>query len=210
MRICNLTACTLTLRGYTPLTPQLRGRERQGNVSKNQILGVAADLREIVGAKGRSKKGIEAAIRRLESIAEDAPLSRDDLSRRARDIAEDAIGSMDPNDDDARETLIESLDQSVDGMDWVIYTYRAQQIVAASNHDGAIEDCDPSLAFANGSINWSAIAYFAMRAEVDDAIDQGDCEECCREWAWLADDDDHRCPTCKAAPADDGEGGDHE
>jgi hypothetical protein len=76
-----------------------------------------------------------------------------------RSIAEEAFAETDP---DGRSNMVW---ESVDGNEWVIYTYRAQlALVCSENSDAWYEEGgEPA---TDGAINWSALAYAAMSADV--------------------------------------------
>ncbi len=94
------------------------------------------------------------------------PINADYL-RDVRTIAQE-IWDEHRGDDEA---ISQAVHENVDGSFWVIYTYAAQAVCLISDNDGAIEDNDASLAFSDGAINWSVIAYYAMEADVNDYLD---------------------------------------
>jgi hypothetical protein len=75
---------------------------------------------------------------------------------RCSDIAREAL---EIEDEDERETF---LNESVDGSEWVIYTYRARLVAVLTDNVDAISDA------IGGDVSPTpvAIAYFAMLADV--------------------------------------------
>ena len=71
----------------------------------------------------------------------------------------------------AREGLNERLWESIDGHQWVIYTYHAQTITAISPNDGySAENFGVETIVTDGAMNWSAIAFGALYADVQEAL----------------------------------------
>jgi hypothetical protein len=96
----------------------------------------------------------------------------DDLKR--------AIHDGDVTDEDG---AIEWLEQTIDGHHDVIYTSCAQDILRHSRNDGAyFDDFGDEGAVSDGGIEWSKLAYCALRADVLERInDLGDyfkCSDC--------------------------------
>ena len=123
--------------------------------------------------------------------------------------------------EDLREWLIEHLDESIDGSARVIYTWKAKMcMVYSSNESAYFDEMGGEGACGKDGINWSALAYFAFRADVIEELERlgvdfnapvPDCDEC------GSDDQDERklvegrwlCETC-AEPKDDAEDDDLE
>ena len=59
----------------------------------------------------------------------------------AQDIANDHLAEAYANDDDRTDDLSDRIAESVDGSQWVIYTWRALLVRSLSNHADAYEDC---------------------------------------------------------------------
>lgn len=76
------------------------------------------------------------------------------------------------NTDEATEWI----DQTVDGHHDVIYTYAAQEVLRQSRNDGAyFDDFGTEGAITDGGIEWSKLAYCALRADVLEEI--GDLDD---------------------------------
>lgn len=85
-----------------------------------------------------------------------------------RDIVDEALREY-PDDYDARSDFIA---ESVDGSEWVIYTYRAQLVMVLSDNDGAyVDDFGKDGALDDDGVKWSALAYAAMYADCLDYLD---------------------------------------
>ncbi len=117
-----------------------------------------------------------------------------------------------------REWLIEHIHETIDGAGRVMYTAQAMECVRYSNNDGAyFEEFGTDGAVTNGTINWSALAFAAFQADVQEDL-TGDgvdlnapvpaCDEC------GTDDQDQRrwkveagwqCDDCKEAADEDDE-----
>lgn len=96
---------------------------------------------------------------------------REEVKAIAQEIV-DRVKSGELSPDDVNDALHES----VDGDQWVIYTYRAKLVVAFLSDNGdAAYDEGMEVDHSDG-INWSAMAYFAMcadvRSELPDDLDE--------------------------------------
>lgn len=62
--------------------------------------------------------------------------------------------------------------ESVDGNEWVIYTYRAQIVMVISDNDDAWNEdgYEPVSKDSPDTIDWSALAYAAMSKDVWDHV----------------------------------------
>jgi len=71
-----------------------------------------------------------------------------------------------------REALEERLWETIDGHQWVIYTYKAQQIIALSSNDSysAENFGAESIVTEDGDIKWEAIAFGALYADVSEIL----------------------------------------
>ncbi len=94
---------------------------------------------------------------------------------------------------EAREWLVEWVDQTTDGHEHVIYTGQATLLLAASSNDTAYEDES-----GEKPADSSAAACWALRADVWEALDH-------RSDEWEHDDDDEELDDDASAPGD-GEG----
>lgn len=82
--------------------------------------------------------------------------------------AVDGLGAGD--DDTLRESASEHADQSVDGNYWVIYTHAARKtLLFSDNEDAYFDDFGYDLDTTAG-IPYSKLAYFAMRADVEEKL----------------------------------------
>lgn len=128
---------------------------------------------EVRYARPRSDEGLadigRDALRRdyyadVQSIADDAVLE-------AVKSAREGLEADEPTDwDDVREMSDDHAHESVDGSQWVIYTGRAMDVLRVSENDGAVEDYGTDGIVTDGSVNWSFLAYCAMRADVMERI----------------------------------------
>ena len=80
-------------------------------------------------------------------------------NQAVRNIVEEALAEH-PADDEKRD---EYIDESVDGSEWVIYTYRAQIVIAISDNSDAY--LDYGIELTDGQVPWSTIAFCAMEAD---------------------------------------------
>ena len=79
----------------------------------------------------------------------------DDIEEESRE------GQSDPDD------YTERVSEHVDGSEWVIYTWRAMEVLRISQHDEAYMDYG-TVDLENG-IPWSLLAYAAMEQDVHEA-----------------------------------------
>lgn len=112
----------------------------------------------------------------------------EDMSRReywaevntlAQEIQAETLDDMDGEpgedwtEDDYREALYERVWETIDGHQWVIYTAYNMDVLRFSDNDGySAEQFGPeSILERNGSgINWAAMAFGALYADVMDRI----------------------------------------
>jgi hypothetical protein len=94
-----------------------------------------------------------------------------------RGIAEDIIERTKSGEIANRDDFERAVDESVDGSYWVIYTHaNFQTIFCSDNHDAYMEDFGDA-PVEGGDINWMALAYAAMRRDVQERIDaEGELE----------------------------------
>lgn len=72
----------------------------------------------------------------------------------------------------------DAIHDAVDGSQWVIYTYRARHVLMFSTNEDAIFDEGIGLQGLNNSGDlFSAMAYWAMRADVAEALAELPTEE---------------------------------
>tara|TARA_R110000824_G_scaffold49501_1_gene139018 strand:- start:756 stop:1091 length:336 start_codon:yes stop_codon:yes gene_type:complete len=68
---------------------------------------------------------------------------------------------------DEERDIHEVLHEQVDSHQFVIYTAQAQEVLAISDNDGAyVDNYGAEGVTKGGSLNWSALAYAAMEADV--------------------------------------------
>jgi len=133
-------------------------------------------------------------------------------SRKYRDtvqaIADDlhrAIADGEINDREDADTWLE---QTIDGHHDVIYTYAAMEVCRQSSNDSAyFDDFGSDGAVSDSGIEWSKLAYYALLADVREAIDL-DAWLTCADCAGAVDAGDlqiagveelPRCADCRAA-----------
>jgi hypothetical protein len=88
----------------------------------------------------------------------------------ARDIVDAA--KRDEMDADEVDTYIH---ESIDSDGWVIYTHKAHAVLLASSNDSAyFDELGNDGAITDGGINWSALAYMALRADVMEELERLD------------------------------------
>lgn len=85
-----------------------------------------------------------------------------------RGIAEEARSLL---EDDDRDQFIH---ESVDGSEWVIYTYAAQAVILITDNEDAYEETESLHELAgvleSASSLYTSIAYHAMRQDVNDHL----------------------------------------
>jgi hypothetical protein len=111
-----------------------------------------------------------------DSMREDAhrALRRDywnDVCGLAKNILEEARTRYKAGETDLREWAIEYVDECVDGHERVIYTGQAIETVLYSDNDGAyVEDFGADGLVEDGQINWSKLAWAALRRDVTEQL----------------------------------------
>lgn len=135
---------------------------------------------------------------------------RDTVSSIVEDLKR-AVRDGEVTDSDG---AIEWLEQTIDGHHDVIYTHCAQEILRQSRNDGAyFEDFGCDGALSDGAIEWSKLAYCALRADVLEAIGDLDewfqCSDCngdvTPEDIKAAGDNLPTCADCRGDSDDDDE-----
>jgi len=102
------------------------------------------------------------------------PESEDAYWREVRAIALEVLRDAVEYD---RNTL-EALHEAIDGHSWVIYTTKAQLVLAYSPSDGyAVSEWGSDVVLQDdGALNWSALAFGALYADVLDLLSSLDGE----------------------------------
>lgn len=90
----------------------------------------------------------------------------------ALDLIEEFVEYPDPNRD-----IYDRLHESIDSHSWVIYTFKAKMVLLVSDNPGAmIDDYGADGVVTDGDINWSAMAFCAMQADVNDWLNRYEVE----------------------------------
>ena len=85
--------------------------------------------------------------------------------------AEDYKSQIEAGEFEDREAFFCRLHEDLDGHECVIYTHKAHCVCLVSDNSGAVDDVDSSMAFKDGEIQWSVIAYYAMERDLLDTLD---------------------------------------
>jgi hypothetical protein len=86
-------------------------------------------------------------------------------------ICEDLVSRVVSREITSRDDFDTAIHETIDGHHDVIYTQSAQVVVLVSGNDGAgIENYGADGIVQDGAINWSALAYSAMEADVRDRL----------------------------------------
>lgn len=101
---------------------------------------------------------------------------RAEYYQAVRSLVDEAMSEMKSGDITDREGLDEYIHQSVDGSYWVIYTRANMQVLFVSDNDDAYMDDFGEAPVDGGNINWAALAFAAMRRDVQDLLDAYDDE----------------------------------
>jgi hypothetical protein len=100
------------------------------------------------------------------------------LQRRAyyshvKACAQDLIDRLKSGEIEDYDAFDTALHEEVDGDRWVFVTHRAQLVGVISDNAGcALEEFGAEGVVENGSIKWSYIAFFAMQADLVEALSQ--------------------------------------
>jgi hypothetical protein len=92
------------------------------------------------------------------------------LAEEADGIARTSLaeGNSESDAEEARETW---LHETIDGHQWVIYTYYNFFVLAHSENDSAFTDeFGTEGVVRDGNINWAALAYMALLADVRERL----------------------------------------
>lgn len=107
----------------------------------------------------------------------------DELDQKRKEYREDVqsiaaeIAAEVKSGDLARDDVYDRLHETIDGNQWVIYTYRAKLVCAfLSDNEDAAADEGMEIDHSEG-IDWSAMAFFAMLADVNAALPDFDEED---------------------------------
>jgi len=86
-------------------------------------------------------------------------------------LSETVADNPDTEPDAMREQVSERLWETIDGHQWIIYTYYAQQVCVISPNDGySAENFGPESVVDENGIKWEAVAFGALYADVCEAI----------------------------------------
>lgn len=118
--------------------------------------------------------------KQISNIAEG--IAERDYRETVQGIIEDLKRAVKDGEITDRDGAIEWIEQTIDGHHDVIYTSCAQEICRQSSNDGAyFEDFGAEGAITDGGIEWSKLAYCALRADVLEEI--GDLDDLFQEEA---------------------------
>lgn len=95
---------------------------------------------------------------------------RAEYYQAVRDIVEEAMDEIKDGRIPDREGLDEYLHQSVDGSHWVIYTHANFQVIFVSDNQDAYTEDFGEAPVEGGDVNWAAMAFAAMKRDVDDLV----------------------------------------
>lgn len=115
-------------------------------------------------------------------------LMRDAYRAHVRELAGDIIDHAKDEPEGDRDSLLEYMHETIDGDGWVIYTSKAQAVcLVSSNDDAYVDNYGTDGIVSDGGLNWSAMAYAALEADVLEELDsQGfDVNEEHPGQAWL-------------------------
>ena len=93
--------------------------------------------------------------------------------RAVRDIASEAAAELRAGEIVDDEGLDDWIFESVDGSEWVIYTYRNIRVLMNTDHpDAFFDDCGESVQGQDLGSVVSALAFHAMRADVRMVVEE--------------------------------------
>ena len=87
-----------------------------------------------------------------------------------RGISQDLADRVKDGELNTRDALEQAVHEAVDGSYWVIYTHANFQVLICSDHHDEYTEVTGEPPVDNGSINWSALAYYAMMRDVQDQM----------------------------------------
>lgn len=93
-----------------------------------------------------------------------------DVDDIARDLV-DRLKAEGCRGEDAREWLLEAMQEDCDGSSWVIHDTDAQRLLMVSQNDSAAADEGAEIDHSGG-IKWGALAFYALQADVRDALER--------------------------------------
>jgi hypothetical protein len=109
-----------------------------------------------------------------ETQVEDAKrVLRSEYYNSIRSFARDIATQVKKGEIEGEEALRDAIESMVDSSSWVIYTHDAQQVLFVSEHDDAgFEESmiDSDSVFKDGRVQWEAMAYWAMIADMQDML----------------------------------------
>lgn len=182
---------------------------KDGEIHWNMIRALVDALN--VGAREQLARALvrELPTGTLDDLADE--MKRAAYHAEIRNLAasvKDAIKSGEITD---AEGLDEWIHQTIDGHHDVIYTYAAQGVIRASDNDDAmIDEMGPEGLTTDGAINWSGLAFFAMRADLVEQLSAEGIPVGSGPEEWQTE---QPCTACKGThlpgecPADEDEGG---
>lgn len=125
---------------------------------------------------------LAAAVAQLRSVAELQDQLREAAEARADDpsdrtvyhseIRATALRVLEERAERPDEDLRDITHETLDAHSWVIYTAKAQAVLATSDNDGAMaEEYGADGVVEDGALQWSRLAYCAMEADVCELLD---------------------------------------
>jgi hypothetical protein len=87
-----------------------------------------------------------------------------------RGISQDLADRVKDGELNTRDSLEQAVHESVDGSYWVIYTHANFQVLICSDHHDEYMEVTGEPPVDGESINWSALAYYAMLRDVQDQM----------------------------------------
>ncbi len=92
----------------------------------------------------------------------------------AQEMAEEFAGGEHGTGEQAREAFSERLHETIDGHQWVIYTYQSQCIVPHSDSDGySAENFGAESVVGPDGVNWAALAFGCLYGDVETQFHRG-------------------------------------
>jgi hypothetical protein len=107
-------------------------------------------------------------------------MTESEYHQEIRDLAAEAVREARSGEhgtgEQCREWLLEWVHETLDGHEFVIYTAKAQAVLAISNNDGAyVESYGAEGALdRDGHVAWESMAYAAMEADLMDYLSRMD------------------------------------
>ncbi len=115
-----------------------------------------------------------------------------DYYKDVNNQADDFIERIKAGEFDDREHFFDTLNEDLDGAGRVIYTFKARLgLLASDNEDVGIDELGTEGFDWSGGIPYSALMFFAFRADVIERIEQRDIDlDDDDTFEWDDDDDD--------------------